>query len=167
VPFDRDDRDAGTIPIGFEWSPASGRAAGTIVAMEGGPGYPNTGSRDDHLELFAPLRRSRNLLLVDNRGTGTSAVVRCTPLQRWRIADGNPEYLRRVAACGHQLDHTRPLPAAASSTAATCTAPPTPRATWPTCWRPCGPGGSTCTATPTGAGSRRRSPPATRGCCAR
>jgi pimeloyl-ACP methyl ester carboxylesterase len=110
VPFDRADRDAGTIPIGFEWYPASGRAAGTIVAMEGGPGYPSTGSRDDYLELFAPLRRSRNLLLVDNRGTGTSAAVRCTPLQRWRVADGNPEYLRRVAACGHQLDHTRPLP---------------------------------------------------------
>ena len=78
VPFDRADPRAGTIPIGFEWYPAaSGRAAGTVVAMEGGPGYPSTGSRDYYLELFAPLLRSRNLLLVDNRGTGTSALVNC------------------------------------------------------------------------------------------
>jgi hypothetical protein len=73
VPFDRHDPRAGTIPIGFEWYPAGSRhAAGTIVAMEGGPGYPSTGSRDYYLELFAPLLGSRNLLLVDNRGTGTS-----------------------------------------------------------------------------------------------
>ena len=78
--------------------------------MEGGPGYPSTGSRDYYLELFAPLLRSRNLLLVDNRGTGTSALVSCRPLQRWRAADGNPEYLRRVAACGRQLNRTRALP---------------------------------------------------------
>ena len=111
VPFDRADPRAGTIPIGFEWYPAaSGRAAGTVVAMEGGPGYPSTGSRDYYLELFVPLLRSRNLLLVDNRGTGTSALVNCKPLQRWRAADGNPEYLRRVAACGRQLNRTRALP---------------------------------------------------------
>jgi pimeloyl-ACP methyl ester carboxylesterase len=111
VPFDRADPRAGTIPIAFEWYPAtSGRATGTIVAMEGGPGYPSTGSRDSYLELFAPLLRSRNLLLVDNRGTGTSGLVNCKPLQRWRTADGNPEYVRRVAACGRQLNRTRALP---------------------------------------------------------
>jgi pimeloyl-ACP methyl ester carboxylesterase len=111
VPFDRADPRSGTIPIAFEWYPAaSGRAAGTIVAMEGGPGYPSTGSRDYYLELFAPLLRSRNLLLVDNRGTGSSALVNCRPLQRWRTADGNAEYLRRVAACGRQLNRTRTLP---------------------------------------------------------
>jgi pimeloyl-ACP methyl ester carboxylesterase len=111
VPFDREDRTAGTIPVGFEWYPAeSGRPAGTIVAVEGGPGYPSTGSRDYYLELFAPLLGSRNLLLVDDRGTGTSALVNCRPLQRWRAADGNQEYVRRVAACGRQLNRARPLP---------------------------------------------------------
>ncbi|HEY6590457.1 MAG TPA: hypothetical protein VI751_05395, partial [Actinomycetota bacterium] len=56
VPFDREDPDAGTVPISFEWYPAEQAAVGTIVAMEGGPGYPSTGSRDSYLELFGGLR---------------------------------------------------------------------------------------------------------------
>jgi pimeloyl-ACP methyl ester carboxylesterase len=107
VPFDREDPAAGTIPISFEWYPAEQAPVGTIVAMEGGPGYPSTGSRDSYLELFGGLRGSRNLLLVDNRGSGGSGVVDCRPLQRWHLALGEDEYDRRVAACGDQLNSTR------------------------------------------------------------
>jgi pimeloyl-ACP methyl ester carboxylesterase len=110
VPYDRADPAAGTIRINFEWYPAEQSPVGTIVAMEGGPGYPSTGSRDSYLELFAPLQASRNLLLVDNRGTGTSGLVNCRPLQRWHLALGNDEYVRRVAQCGDQLNATRRLP---------------------------------------------------------
>jgi pimeloyl-ACP methyl ester carboxylesterase len=110
VPFDREDPAAGTIPINFEWYPAEQAAVGTIVAMEGGPGYPSTGSRDYYLDLFSGLQRSRNLLLVDNRGTGTSGLINCRPLQRWHLALGEEEYDRRVAACGEQLNTARPLP---------------------------------------------------------
>src|SRR5829696_2388056 len=110
VPFDRADPAAGTIPFNFEWYPASQAPVGTIVAMEGGPGYPSTGSRDYYLELFAPVQRTRNLLLVDNRGTGGSALINCRPLQRWHLALGDAEYDRRVAACGEQLNTARPLP---------------------------------------------------------
>ncbi|HEV2892793.1 MAG TPA: alpha/beta fold hydrolase, partial [Actinomycetota bacterium] len=83
---------------------------GTLVAVEGGPGYPSTGSRDYYIELFGGLQRSRNLLLVDNRGTGASALINCRPLQRWHLALGDDEYDRRVAACGNQLNTARPLP---------------------------------------------------------
>jgi pimeloyl-ACP methyl ester carboxylesterase len=110
VPFDRDDPAAGTIRIGFEWYPAEQAPAGTIVAMEGGPGYPSTGSRDYYLELFAPLQRTRNLLLVDNRGTGGSGLINCRPLQRWHLSLGEAEFDRRVAACGEQLNTARRLP---------------------------------------------------------
>src|SRR4029450_5380125 len=110
VPFDRADPAAGTIPVNFEWYPASQAPVGTIVAMEGGPGYPSTGSRDYYLELFGGLQRSRNLLLVDNRGTGASGLVNCRPLQRWRLALGEEEYDRRLAACGDQLNSARRLP---------------------------------------------------------
>ena len=110
VPFDRTDPAAGTIRIGFEWYPAAHDPAGTIVAVEGGPGYPSTGSRDYYLELFAPVQRTRNLLLVDNRGTGGSALINCRPLQRWHLALGDEEYDRRVAACGEQLNSARRLP---------------------------------------------------------
>jgi pimeloyl-ACP methyl ester carboxylesterase len=110
VPFDRADPAAGTIPINFEWYPAEQAPAGTIVAMEGGPGYPSTGSRDYYIELFAGLQRTRNLLLVDNRGTGASGLVDCRPLQRWHLALGDEEYDRRVAACGEQLNTALRLP---------------------------------------------------------
>ena len=110
VPFDRADPAAGTIPINFEWYPAEQAPVGTIVAMEGGPGYPSTGSRDYYIELFAGLQRTRNLLLVDNRGTGTSGLINCRPLQRWHLALGDEEYDRRLAACGDQLNTARPLP---------------------------------------------------------
>src|SRR5215217_2928916 len=110
VPFDRADPAAGTIPINFEWYPAEQPPLGTIVAMDGGPGYPSTGSRDYYLELFGGLQRSRNLLLVDNRGTGGSGLINCRPLQRWRLALGEEEYDRRLAACGDQLNSARRLP---------------------------------------------------------
>ena len=110
VPLDRANSAAGTIGMNFEWYPAEQAPAGTIVAMEGGPGFPSTGSRDFYLELFAPLLRSRNLLLVDIRGTGTSGLVNCRPLQRWHLALGNDEYMRRVAECGDQLNSTQELP---------------------------------------------------------
>ncbi|HYN18780.1 MAG TPA: alpha/beta fold hydrolase [Actinomycetes bacterium] len=110
VPFDRADPAAGTIPVNLEWYPAEQAPVGTMVAVEGGPGYPSTGSRDYYIELFGGLQRSRNLLLVDNRGTGTSALINCRPLQRWHLALGDDEYNRRVAACGNQLNTARALP---------------------------------------------------------
>jgi pimeloyl-ACP methyl ester carboxylesterase len=110
VPYDRADPAAGTVPINFEWYPAEQAPVGTIVAMEGGPGYPSTGSRDYYIELFGGLQRTRNLLLVDNRGTGTSGLINCRPLQRWHLAFGDEEYDRRLAACGDQLNTARALP---------------------------------------------------------
>jgi pimeloyl-ACP methyl ester carboxylesterase len=110
VPYDRADPAAGTIPVTFEWYPAGEAAVGTIVTMEGGPGYPSTGSRDYYLELVGNLQRTRNLLLVDNRGTGSSGLVNCRPLQRWHLALGDAEFDRRLAACGEQLDTARPRP---------------------------------------------------------
>ena len=72
VPFDRADPAAGTIPINFEWYPAEQAPAGTIVAVEGGPGYAE--HRQPRLlpRAVRGLQRTRNLLLVDNRGTGAS-----------------------------------------------------------------------------------------------
>ena len=41
-----------------------------IVAVEGGPGYATRASRDSYLDLFDPLMDRRDLIIVDNRGTG-------------------------------------------------------------------------------------------------
>src|SRR5215469_9537060 len=73
----------GTIPVYFEYYPHTGRgpAAGTLVATEGGPGYPATGSRAEYLALFGPLRSRYDALIMDNRGTGRSGAIDCKELQ--------------------------------------------------------------------------------------
>ncbi len=73
----------GKIDIYFEFYPHSeaGPSTGTLVATEGGPGYPATDTRDEYLELFRPLRAKRDVVLMDNRGTGRSGAIDCHPLQ--------------------------------------------------------------------------------------
>ena len=110
VPFDRTDPSAGTIGIGFMWFPASGRVDGTIVAVEGGPGFPSTGSRSLYLPLFRPLRAHHNLLLVDNRGTGMSALIRCPSLDTFHGVQPSPAFTTAVRQCADLLDHQRRRP---------------------------------------------------------
>jgi pimeloyl-ACP methyl ester carboxylesterase len=90
----------GSIAIYVEFYPhsAPGKAVGTLVATEGGPGYPATESRDDYLALFRPLMSQRDVVIMDNRGTGRSGAIDCHALQtaeRWTVEG--------VAACGESL----------------------------------------------------------------
>lgn len=101
-PLDPADPSQGTIDIAFQLYPAqSGTAIGTIVAVEGGPGYASTGTADWYLELYEPLRDTREVLIVDNRGTGGSAAIDCRRLQSYR-----GDYLAAVGDCGEQLGST-------------------------------------------------------------
>ena len=97
---------SGTVPIYFEYYPhtAASPAAGTLVAAQGGPGYPATDSRDDYLTLFGPLRTSNDVLLMDYRGTGGSGAIDCKELQRApRLTEAN------YGACGRFLGRAAPL----------------------------------------------------------
>jgi pimeloyl-ACP methyl ester carboxylesterase len=105
-PLDPTGAVAGRISIDFEYYPHTGREQplGTLVATEGGPGYAATESRDDYLALFRPLRQRRDLLLMDNRGTGQSGAIDCHELQtaaQWTVA--------LIAACGERLGDRAPL----------------------------------------------------------
>jgi pimeloyl-ACP methyl ester carboxylesterase len=105
-PLDPTGTIPGRISIYFEYYPHSGpgKPAGTLVATEGGPGYPATLSREDYLALFEPLRTQRNVLLMDNRGTGRSGAIDCPALQtaeKWTI--------ELTAACGRSLGERAPL----------------------------------------------------------
>ncbi|WP_435279975.1 alpha/beta fold hydrolase [Streptomyces sp. 1222.5] len=107
MPFDYADPTAGSIPVYFEWYPAVERARGTVLAVEGGPGYASTGSRNSYIDLLGPLHRTRNLLIVDLRGTGHSGVIDCKQLQKLTSASGRQTYIDAVGECGNQLDKTR------------------------------------------------------------
>jgi pimeloyl-ACP methyl ester carboxylesterase len=99
-PLDPTGAIGGRISVYFEFYPhtAPGPSAGTLVATEGGPGYPATESREDYLALFRPLRATRDFVLMDNRGTGKSGAIDCPALQtaeRWTVD--------LVGACGASL----------------------------------------------------------------
>jgi pimeloyl-ACP methyl ester carboxylesterase len=88
------------ISIHFEYyrHRGPGKATGTLVATEGGPGFPATLSRDEYLSLFKPLMSDRDVVLMDNRGTGRSGAIDCHALQtapQWTID--------LIAACGVSL----------------------------------------------------------------
>jgi len=110
VPYDYRNPAAGTIKIGFRWYPAAkGKAAGTILAVEGGPGFATTGTAADYRAAFRPLLGTRNLLLINLRGTGNSSAFTCRALQDWTVADSIAAYTADTGKCGRQLDHTRKL----------------------------------------------------------
>ncbi|MBV8433247.1 MAG: alpha/beta fold hydrolase, partial [Candidatus Eremiobacteraeota bacterium] len=90
----------GTIDVGFTWLPhrSPGPATGTIVAAEGGPGYASGGSRASYRALFRPLLDTRDLLMMDDRGTGRSDAIDCEPLQTAPAMT-----LDNVTRCGAQL----------------------------------------------------------------
>jgi pimeloyl-ACP methyl ester carboxylesterase len=82
VPFEREDPSYGTTEIGFAVLPASGESEGAIFAVEGGPGFPSTGTAQAYRKLFGPLLETRDLVLVDQRGEGISDHADCPDLQR-------------------------------------------------------------------------------------
>ena len=73
VPLHRADPAGPRITVRFRVIPRSDRSrpAGTpIVATEGGPGYSTIESGPSYEFLLGPLRRTHDLILMDNRGTG-------------------------------------------------------------------------------------------------
>jgi pimeloyl-ACP methyl ester carboxylesterase len=74
-------------------------AAGALFYLEGGPGGAATQSAIEVNELFARVGRYRDIVMVDQRGTGGSAPVSC-PAAKVRAQDAAAvtAYLRRCFA---------------------------------------------------------------------
>lgn len=107
VPLDRTGIVGGRLRIAFERYPRRDRkraSAGTVLAIEGGPGYSTTDSRGGYLTLLAPLLARRDLLLVDLRGTGLSGALDC-PALRKTVKD----YVRRAGVCAREIGARRDL----------------------------------------------------------
>lgn len=82
VPLERTDSSYGTTEIGFAVLPAERESEGAIFAVEGGPGYPSTGTAQAYRNLFGALLERRDLVLVDQRGQGRSEQYDCPDLQK-------------------------------------------------------------------------------------
>jgi pimeloyl-ACP methyl ester carboxylesterase len=86
LPFERADPSLGKIRIAFAVRPAvhPNPQKQALIAIEGGPGYGSIGSARGYTDTFGRLLKSRDLILVDARGTGSSEPIDCSDLQRGR-----------------------------------------------------------------------------------
>ena len=100
-PIDPTGHVAGSIDIFVKYFPRtdpSKPSLGTMVTVEGGPGYPSANSVGEYLPTYRPLRERRELVMVDARGTGKSAVINCEPLQKM-----DDITVKAVGECGRSL----------------------------------------------------------------
>jgi pimeloyl-ACP methyl ester carboxylesterase len=117
VPLDYSVSSGPHISIAYEWYPAqaplNGEASGTVVPVEGGPGYPSIesvsyssgGQRSGYSAMYGPLLDHWNMLAIDNRGTGKSAPLGCHALQRFSGPTGTAAFQQATAKCAEKLNH--------------------------------------------------------------
>ena len=106
VPLDYRASNGPTITAGFEWLPAAAKPTGTIVAIEGGPGYSSHDSLNQYQPMIGGLAKTKNLLLFDLRGTGLSTPINCSALQNFTGRESGPAFAKIVGECGDKLNHT-------------------------------------------------------------
>ena len=90
--------------VGFSVLPHSNPAStarDAVFAADGGPGSATTAGKGFFSFIAGEVLADRDLVLVDNRGTGTSGAIDCPGLQ-FEPPD-HDGFLAGVAACGSQL----------------------------------------------------------------
>jgi hypothetical protein len=106
VPLDRADPWLGHITVRYAVLRHTDRTRPPlepVVAFEGGPGYGSIGSASTYLFMLGKLHRRHDLIVMDQRGTGTSGAIDCPALQ-----NGIPPYTAATAACARRLGRTWP-----------------------------------------------------------
>jgi pimeloyl-ACP methyl ester carboxylesterase len=101
VPLERRDPSLGKTRVAFAVRLRDDRdrpSLGTIVAVEGGPGYASSWTASSYVNLFGSVLRRREMVTIDMRGTGRSGVLDCRDLQRGRA----PHWIG-LSECGRKL----------------------------------------------------------------
>jgi pimeloyl-ACP methyl ester carboxylesterase len=103
APMVRSDPALGTTRIAFavrKRADSSRPSLGTIMAMDGGPGYGSTSApfARSLVAVLAPLLRRHDLVVFDMRGTGRSQALDCAPLQQGLILESIA-----IGECANQL----------------------------------------------------------------
>ena len=82
VPLDHDRRGSARITLHVErWRGAGRRRTGALFMLAGGPGQSASAVvNEDFLPLLGPALRGRDLIALDQRGTGLSGALRCRGL---------------------------------------------------------------------------------------
>jgi pimeloyl-ACP methyl ester carboxylesterase len=98
VPLDHTGGTPGTLPLAYARIPATGVRTGTIVVLTGGPGQPAIAQTKGYRGVLRGPRWNHDLVLVDQRGSGGSGAVNCSPAE---VHDG--------AACAAKLGVRRAI----------------------------------------------------------
>jgi pimeloyl-ACP methyl ester carboxylesterase len=77
VPLDRSGRVPGTLSLSVERKPSAGVAHSAVVGLAGGPGQAADPLASQLAKAIAPALSNHDLLVFDQRGTGTSDPLSC------------------------------------------------------------------------------------------
>jgi pimeloyl-ACP methyl ester carboxylesterase len=102
VPLDRSGVVPGSVSLAVSRAPASSNPTGTaVVALAGGPGQAALPLTESFAKVLAPFMASRDLLVFDQRGTGSSGALDCSALHQRTALD------QTAAGCAGQLGAAR------------------------------------------------------------
>ena len=101
VPLDRSGKVKGAIPLKFAYS-GQLRGRTPILALSGGPGQAGVSLLADFADSLRPAGR-RATVVLDQRGTGYSGVLRCKPLEKSDLLKAGKE----AAQCARKLGAKR------------------------------------------------------------
>jgi pimeloyl-ACP methyl ester carboxylesterase len=83
VPLDRTGAVPGSVSLAVSRAPASSNPTGAaVVGLAGGPGQAALPLTESFGKTLAPLLTTRDLLVFDQRGTGSSGALDCTALHQ-------------------------------------------------------------------------------------
>ena len=102
VPLDRSGVVPGSVSLAVQRAPASSNPTGAaVVALAGGPGQAALPLVESFARVLSPFIATRDLLVFDQRGTGSSGALDCTALhQRSTLQD-------KATSCAGQLGSAR------------------------------------------------------------
>ena len=104
VPLDRAGQVPGRVRLLVTRARATGRRRGVVVLLAGGPGQSAVAAyADSGLGPLAALRRSNDIVVFDQRGSGSSGLLRCRELERANILRAG----RQAARCAGKLGARR------------------------------------------------------------
>ncbi len=105
VPLDHSRKVPGEIRIRLAAQRRYPRGAGLLIALAGGPGQAALPYADGFVAELSPMLRRHRLVVLDQRGTGSSGALSCPALQNTTEIDPWPPSL--VAACAQLIGPRR------------------------------------------------------------
>jgi pimeloyl-ACP methyl ester carboxylesterase len=105
VPLDYSGRVPGTVALHFAAQRSFPHTGKILIALTGGPGQPGIDFATPSSLSLEPALRQYRLVVLDQRGTGESGVLRCPQVQALRTLD--PFLPQTVAGCAAQVGPRR------------------------------------------------------------